>query len=76
MEALTFGPDGGDVYLYVGDEYNYIYQVSLSDCSITRQWNLADIGISARINKGVEALTYSSETRYFYTGIQDNTEIH
>ena len=26
MEALTFGPEDG--YLYVGDEYNYIYKMT------------------------------------------------
>ena len=76
MEALTFGPDGGSTYVYVGDEYNYIYQIRLSDCGITKQWNLADIGVTASVDKGVEALAYSPETGYFYAGIQDNIEIH
>ena len=76
IEGLTFGPDNGETYLYVGDEYNYIYQINLSDCSIMKQWNLSNIGVSTNIDKGIEAITYSSQTGYFYVGIQDDLEIH
>ena len=76
MEGLTFGPDNGGTYIYVGDEYNYIYQINLTDCSITKQWNLSNIGISTNTDKGIEAITYSSQTGYFYVGIQDDLEIH
>ncbi|MDA9935111.1 T9SS type A sorting domain-containing protein [Candidatus Marinimicrobia bacterium] len=76
MEGLTFGPDNGETYIYVGDEYNYIYQINLSDCSISKQWDLSNIGVSTSIDKGIEAITYSSETGYFYVGIQDDLEIH
>lgn len=76
MEGLTFGPDNGETYIYVGDEYNYIYQINLSDCSISKQWDLSNIGVSTSTDKGIEAITYSSETGYFYVGIQDDLEIH
>jgi len=76
MEALTFGPDGGSTYIYVGDEYNFIYQIRLSDCGIAKQWNLADIGVSTGTDKGIEALAYSTDTGYFYAGIQDDKQIH
>jgi hypothetical protein len=56
MEASTFGPDGVLSYVYVGDEYNYIYQIQLSDCGIAKQWNLADIWVSISTDNRIEAL--------------------
>lgn len=70
MEALTF-VDGSD-YLYVGDEYNLIYELDLETGDILREWNLADIGVSTNVDKGIEAMTYSPTTGYFYAGIQDS----
>lgn len=76
MEALTFGPDAGATYMYIGDEYNYIYQMQLADCTITKQWDLNDIVGDVSGDKGIEALTYSVDTGYFYAGIQDTSTIH
>jgi len=69
MEALTFAelPD----YLYIGDEYNLIYELDLNTGEVLREWDLADIGVSTNVDKGIEAMTYSPETGYFYAGIQD-----
>jgi hypothetical protein len=73
MEALAWAeaPD----YLYIGDEYNYIYEMELASGTITREWNLADIGISTGTDRGIEAMTYSPATGYFYAGIQDSGEV-
>lgn len=70
MEALTF-VEGSD-YLYVGDEYNLIYELDLETGNILREWDLADVGVSTNIDKGIEAMTYSPTTGYFYAGIQDS----
>ena len=68
MEALTFAesPD----YLYVGDEYNLIYELDLETGDILREWDLADIGVETSVDRGIEAMTYSARTDYFYAGIQ------
>jgi len=68
MEALTYGPEDG--YLYMGDEYNYIYKMNLATGEVEQEWDLADVGISTATDKGVEALTYSAVTGNFYAGIQ------
>ncbi|MFY0674796.1 MAG: esterase-like activity of phytase family protein [Bacteroidia bacterium] len=73
MEALTYGPDNGS--LYVGDEYNYIYRLNLETGAIEMEWDLADIGVSTNTDKGIEALTYSPITGNFYAGIQDDKNI-
>lgn len=72
MEALCFA-DNQD-YLYIGDEYNFIYELHLSSGSITREWDLADIGISTSTDRGVEALTYHGG--YFYAGIQEERSVY
>ncbi|MCB9796628.1 MAG: esterase-like activity of phytase family protein [Alphaproteobacteria bacterium] len=74
MEALTFAED--DDYIYVGDEYNYIYELRLSDGEITREWDLADVGISSGIDKGIEAMTYAASSGYFFAGIQGEERIY
>jgi len=74
MEALSWGPS--PEYLYIGDEYNYIYEMELATGTITREWNLADIGVSTGTDRGIEAMTYSPVTGYFYAGIQDSGEVH
>ncbi|SFD27127.1 YHYH protein [Pseudoalteromonas denitrificans] len=68
MEALSFGknPDA----IYIGDEYNYIYELDLNLGTIINQWDLADIGLSTNIDKGIEAMSYASSTDNFYVGIQ------
>lgn len=72
MEALCFSDDKD--YLYIGDEYNYIYELQLSSGEVIREWNLADIGIETSIDRGVEALTYSDG--YFYAGIQEERKVY
>ena len=74
MEAMTFAGDDTSV-LYVGDEYNFIYELDLETGDITREWDLADIGVSTGIDRGIEALTYAPATGYFYAGIQATGEI-
>lgn len=74
MEALTFAGEDTSI-LYVGDEYNYIYELDLETGEVTREWTLADIGVSTGADRGIEALTYSSDTGYFYAGIQDTGEV-
>ena len=76
MEGLTFGPDGGETYIYVGDEYNYIYQIELATGDIKKQWNLANIDISTPTDKGIEAIAFNPTNGYFYVGIQEDKEIH
>jgi len=73
MEGLTFA-ESNDL-LYVGDEYNYIYELDVESGDVLREWDLADIGVATSVDKGIEALTYSSETGYFYAGIQETGEI-
>ena len=74
MEALTFAGDDTSV-LYVGDEYNFIYELDLENGEVTREWDLADIGVATATDRGIEALTYARETGYFYVGIQATGEI-
>ena len=74
MEALTFAGEDTSV-LYVGDEYNFIYELDLETGEITREWDLADIGVETSVDQGIEALTYSEDTGYFYAGIQGTQEI-
>lgn len=74
MEALTFAGEDTTI-LYVGDEYNFIYELDLATGEITREWDLADIGVLTGTDQGIEALTYSQDTGYFYAGIQGTQEI-
>ena len=73
MEALTFG--GNLEKLYIGDEYNYIYELDLASGDLTSEWNLADIGQSNRVDAGIEALGYSGVDGFFYAGIQQDQRI-
>ena len=68
MEALTYGPEEG--YLYIGDEYNYIYKMNLSSGNIEQEWDLSTINVSTNTDKGIEAISYSHTTGKFYVGIQ------
>lgn len=74
MEGLCYGPMDG--YLFIGDEYNYIYKLNLSTGEIEKEWDLAKVDISTRTDKGVEAITYSSKTEKFYIGIQDTKTVY
>ncbi|MDW3193409.1 MAG: esterase-like activity of phytase family protein [Cytophagales bacterium] len=72
MEGLTFA-EGMDK-LYIGDEYNFIYELDLATGAVTREWDLADIGLSTATDRGIEAITYLNG--YFYAGIQEETRIY
>jgi len=74
MEAMCF-VDNKPGKLYVGDEYNYIYELDLNSGEVTREWNLADIGVSTRADKGIEAMAYDPQTGHFYIGIQATKSI-
>jgi hypothetical protein len=77
MEALSFGPDGGTSYLYIGDEHNYIYQMQVWDGALSRQWDLRTINIAAPTqDQGIESMTYAADTGHFYVGIQESRIIY
>lgn len=73
MEALSFAPEAG--HILIGDEYNFVYLMSLQNGKILKQWDLADIGIKTAIDKGIEAMSYSSADGTLYVGIQNTGEI-
>ena len=72
MEGLCFA-EGTDI-LYIGDEYNFIYELDLNSGVVTREWDLADIGISTATDRGVEAITYLNG--HFFVGIQEDQRIY
>lgn len=76
MEGLSWGADGGATYLYIGDEYNYMYQMEIASGNLTRQWNMADIDISTETDKGIESISYSTGSGTFFIGIQETAVIH
>lgn len=80
MEALACGPDECATSIFIGDEYNYIYNLTLSDddpaTAIGFEWNLRSIVGDVNDDKGIESLTYASSTGYFYAGIQETSVIH
>lgn len=73
MEALTFGPEDG--YMYIGDEYNYIYKMNLTTGEIEQEWDLATVNVSTNTDKGIEAITYSDTSGKFYVGIQSYASV-
>lgn len=76
MEGLTCGPDHCLTSLYIGDEYNMIYELDLASGTVTREWDISSIVTRDVEDKGIEALSYSSVTGYFYAGIQETANIH
>lgn len=72
MEGLTFA-EGTD-RLYIGDEYNFIYELDLTTGEVTREWDLADIGVNTSTDRGIKAITYLNG--YFYAGIQEETWVN
>lgn len=77
MEALTFGPDMGATYLYIGDEYNVMYQMNIADGTLARQWDLkTDLGISTSVDKGIESIAYNVDDGLFYVGIQEEGKVY
>ena len=84
MEALTCGSDACSNFIYVGDEWNYVYQIDLSETSpaaaVVREWDLSAIVDATAYgtipaDKGIESLTYSASTGHFYVGIQQISTI-
>lgn len=76
MEGLTCGPDQCASSLFIGDEYNFVYELDLETGTVAREWDIGDIANVFVTDKGIEALTYASTTGYFYAGIQNTAEIH
>jgi len=80
MEGLSCGADGCQQYLYIGDEYNYIYRLSLDesdvDAAVDFEWNVRSIVGAVPDDKGIESLTYAPSTGYFYAGIQETSVVH
>jgi len=80
MEGLTCGADGCSNYLYIGDEYNLIYRLTLSTSdaasAVESEWNLNDIVGDVQADKGIESLAFEPATGYFYAGIQGTSKVH
>ena len=78
MAGLTLGSDYGKTYLYIGDAYNYIYQLHLKSGRLEREWNVGvDLGIpTVRENKGVESIAYDVRTNEFYVGVLDPPTVY
>lgn len=80
MEALSCGPDACATYLYVGDEYNYVYRLTLGEAdaaaAVPWEWDLNTIVGAVSQDKGIESITYAASTGYFYVGIQDTSTVH
>mmetsp|Transcript_29867 Transcript_29867/g.70403 ORF Transcript_29867/g.70403 Transcript_29867/m.70403 type:complete len:364 (+) Transcript_29867:293-1384(+) len=80
MEGLTCGADSCENVLYIGDEYNFIYALNLTQSdpatAVGMEWNLGSIVGDVNEDKGIESLTYAKSTGYFYAGIQGSSTIH
>jgi hypothetical protein len=80
MEGLTCGADGCSSYIYIGDEYNYIYKLNLATsdpaAAVEVEWDVNSAVGTVQADKGIESLTYSSSTSHFYAGIQGTSKIH
>lgn len=80
MEGITCGPDSCANYLYVGDEYNYIYKLNLATsdpaAAVEMQWDINSVVGNIPDDKGIESLTYAATTGYFYAGIQETATVH
>ena len=80
MEALSCGPDACATYLYVGDEYNYVYRLTIGEAdaaaAVQWEWDLNTIVGAVSQDKGIESITYAASTGYFYVGIQDTSTVH
>merc|ERR1711865_696996 len=80
MEGITCGSDSCANYIYVGDEYNYIYKLNLATSdpatAVEMQWDINSVVGDVSADKGIESLAYAPSTGYFYAGIQDTSTIH
>lgn len=78
MEGLTCGADKCTNYLYIGDEYMYIYKLNLQSTGVVVdvEWNILSAAGVQPTDKGIEALAYADSTGYFYAGIQQTAMVH
>mmetsp|Transcript_40813 Transcript_40813/g.123234 ORF Transcript_40813/g.123234 Transcript_40813/m.123234 type:complete len:386 (-) Transcript_40813:265-1422(-) len=80
MEGLTCGSDACATYIYIGDEYNYVYRLTLAESdpatAVEVEWNVDSLVGPTNDDKGIESLTSSSKTGYFYAGIQGTAKVH
>lgn len=80
MEALSCGSDGCETYLYVGDEWNYVYRLTLGTAdsaqAVEYEWDLNSIVGAVSTDKGIESMTYAASSGHFYVGIQDTSKVH
>lgn len=60
MEGLTCGADGCASSIYIGDEYNYVYKLTLgvagAAAAVAVEWDVRSIVGSVQADKGIEAL--------------------
>jgi len=90
MEALTCGADACETAIYIGDEYNFIWKMDLTQTTPTLldMWDISEIA-DAMVppdggrpdnpgvvpdDQGIESLTFDGT--YFYAGIQWTQYIH
>ena len=60
MEGLTCGADGCASSIYIGDEYNYVYKLTLgvagAAAAVAVEWDVRSIVGNVPADKGIEAL--------------------
>ena len=60
MEGLTCGADGCASSIYIGDEYNYVYKLTLgvagAATAVAIEWDVRSIVGNVQADKGIEAL--------------------
>jgi hypothetical protein len=80
MEGITCGADSCANYIYIGDEYNYIYKLNLATsdaaAAVELQWDINSVVGNVPDDKGIESLTYAASTGFFYAGIQETATVH
>ena len=79
MEGLTCGADGCEHYLFIGDEYNLIYQLDLHVAdpasAVVAEWDINDLVTNVQADKGIESLSFDATTGTFFMGIQQTAQI-
>jgi len=81
MEGLDCGDDNCNRYIYISDEYNYVYKLDLNistpSLAVVREWDLRSIvGTNMPRDKGLEALAYAAKSGYWYIGVQQTAMVH
>ena len=81
MEGLDCGEDECARYIYISDEYNYVYKldltVSAASLAVVLEWDLgAIVGLDIPRDKGLEAVAYAKTTGYWYVGVQQTQMVH